>query len=45
MTQSGAAVTAVNASYNGALATNGSASFGFNGVVERRHNPAPTASP
>jgi hypothetical protein len=29
--QSGAAVTATNASYNGTLATGGSASFGFNG--------------
>src|SRR5689334_20277387 len=30
VTQSGGAVTAVNASYNGPLATNGSVSFGFN---------------
>ncbi|BCB77341.1 hypothetical protein GCM10022251_64680 [Phytohabitans flavus] len=31
VTQSGAAVTATNASWNGSLATNGTASFGFNG--------------
>jgi len=31
VTQSGTAVTAVNVSYNGSLATGGSASFGFNG--------------
>ncbi|MEU8231406.1 non-reducing end alpha-L-arabinofuranosidase family hydrolase, partial [Actinoplanes sp. NPDC048967] len=31
LTQSGAAVTAKNVSYNGALATNGTVSFGFNG--------------
>ncbi|MEJ3749946.1 cellulose binding domain-containing protein [Actinomycetes bacterium KLBMP 9797] len=31
VTQSGAQVTATNVSYNAALATNGSASFGFNG--------------
>jgi hypothetical protein len=42
VTQSGAAVTAVNVSYNGTLATNGSASFGFNGSWTGA-NPAPTA--
>jgi O-glycosyl hydrolase len=31
LTQSGAAVTARNVSYNGAVATNGSVAFGFNG--------------
>ncbi|MEU5784515.1 cellulose binding domain-containing protein [Micromonospora lupini] len=31
LTQSGAAVTAKNVSYNGAIPTNGTASFGFNG--------------
>ncbi|MFC0532682.1 cellulose-binding domain-containing protein [Phytohabitans kaempferiae] len=31
VTQSGAAVTATNVSWNGSLATNGTASFGFNG--------------
>ena len=40
VTQSGAAVTAVNASYNGALATNGSTSFGFNGSWTSA-NPVP----
>jgi hypothetical protein len=42
VTQSGAAVTAVNVSYNGALATNGTASFGFNGSWTGS-NPVPTA--
>src|SRR3954447_10917269 len=32
VSQSGAAVTATNVSYNGTIATNGSASFGFNGA-------------
>jgi glucuronoarabinoxylan endo-1,4-beta-xylanase len=41
LTQSGAAVTAKNASYNGAIATNGTASFGFNGSWTGS-NPAPT---
>ncbi|MCO8276217.1 cellulose binding domain-containing protein [Actinoplanes sp. TRM 88003] len=31
VTQSGSAVTATNAGYNGSIATNGTASFGFNG--------------
>lgn len=39
--QAGAAVTARNVSYNGALATNGTASFGFNGSWTGS-NPAPT---
>src|SRR3954453_14055616 len=42
VSQSGAAVTATNVSYNGSLATNGSASFGFNGSWTGS-NPAPTA--
>ena len=42
VTQSGAQVTARNAGYNGALATNGSASFGFNGSWTGS-NPVPAA--
>ena len=42
LTQSGAAVTAKNVSYNGALATNGPASFGFNGSWTGS-NPAPAS--
>lgn len=42
LTQSGAAVTAKNVSYNGTIATNGTASFGFNGSWTGS-NPAPTA--
>jgi hypothetical protein len=42
VTQSGAAVTAVNVSYNGTLATNGSTSFGFNGSWTGS-DPIPTA--
>jgi len=41
-TQGGAHVTAANASWNGALAVGGSASFGFNGTFGST-NPAPTA--
>ncbi|MCM4077714.1 cellulose binding domain-containing protein [Paractinoplanes hotanensis] len=41
-TQSGAAVTVRNASWNGALATNGTVSFGFNGS-STGSNPIPTA--
>ena len=41
-TQSGAAVTATSLSYNGSLATGGSASFGFNGTWGTS-NPIPTA--
>ncbi|GGN74692.1 alpha-N-arabinofuranosidase [Actinoplanes lobatus] len=40
LTQSGAAVTARNVSYNAAIATNGSVSFGFNGTWTAA-NPAP----
>ncbi|MCG5469250.1 cellulose binding domain-containing protein [Micromonospora sp. LAH09] len=42
LTQSGAAVTATNVSYNGAVATNGTVSFGFNGSWTGS-NPAPTS--
>lgn len=42
LTQSGAAVTARNVSYNGSIPTNGSTSFGFNGSWTGS-NPAPTA--
>jgi hypothetical protein len=41
LTQSGAAVTAKNASYNGSIAGNASVSFGFNGSWSTG-NPAPT---
>jgi hypothetical protein len=41
-TQSGSAVTVVNASWNGNLATNGSTSFGFN-ANWTSSNPAPTS--
>jgi pectate lyase len=43
VTQSGSQVTAQNASYNGNLATNASASFGFNGSWNNSSNPAPTS--
>jgi glucuronoarabinoxylan endo-1,4-beta-xylanase len=42
VTQSGAAVTARNVSYNGAVATNGTVAFGFNGSWTGS-NPAPTS--
>ncbi|MCP2329187.1 hypothetical protein HDA40_007694 [Hamadaea flava] len=42
LTQSGAAVTAKNVSYNGSIATNGTASFGFNGSWTGS-NPAPAS--
>ncbi|MBB5867797.1 O-glycosyl hydrolase [Allocatelliglobosispora scoriae] len=42
LAQSGAAVTAKNLSYNGAIATNGTVSFGFNGSWTGS-NPAPTS--
>src|SRR3954447_21759920 len=42
LTQSGSAVTAKNVSYNGSVATNGTASFGFNGSWTGS-NPAPTS--
>ncbi|WP_328473388.1 non-reducing end alpha-L-arabinofuranosidase family hydrolase [Actinoplanes sp. NBC_00393] len=41
VTQSGAAVTARNVSYNGSVATNGTVSFGFNGSWTGS-NPVPT---
>ncbi|MCU7729121.1 cellulose-binding domain-containing protein [Actinoplanes sp. KI2] len=42
VTQTGAAVTATNVGYNGTIATNGTASFGFNGSWTGS-NPSPTA--
>ncbi|WFE98822.1 non-reducing end alpha-L-arabinofuranosidase family hydrolase [Micromonospora sp. WMMD964] len=42
VTQSGSAVTARNVSYNGAVPTNGSVSFGFNGSWAGS-NPVPTS--
>ncbi|MEU4217615.1 non-reducing end alpha-L-arabinofuranosidase family hydrolase [Actinoplanes sp. NPDC026623] len=42
LTQSGSAVTATNAGYNGAVATNGTVSFGFNGSWTGS-NPSPTS--
>ncbi|MDG4838700.1 non-reducing end alpha-L-arabinofuranosidase family hydrolase [Micromonospora sp. WMMD967] len=42
VTQSGSAVTAKNVSYNGAVPTNGSVSFGFNGSWTGS-NPVPTS--
>ncbi|MET8149946.1 non-reducing end alpha-L-arabinofuranosidase family hydrolase [Actinoplanes sp. NPDC049668] len=42
LTQSGSAVTAANASYNGSVPTNGTVSFGFNGSWTGS-NPAPTS--
>ncbi|MEU8328788.1 non-reducing end alpha-L-arabinofuranosidase family hydrolase [Micromonospora sp. NPDC048839] len=42
LTQSGAAVTARNASYNGSVGTNATVSFGFNGSWTGS-NPAPTS--
>ncbi|MEU8820010.1 non-reducing end alpha-L-arabinofuranosidase family hydrolase [Actinoplanes sp. NPDC048796] len=42
VTQSGPAVTAANASYNGSIATNGTVSFGFNGSWTSG-NPVPAA--
>ncbi|MFC7531772.1 non-reducing end alpha-L-arabinofuranosidase family hydrolase [Actinoplanes sp. GCM10030250] len=42
LTQSGAAVTAKNVSYNGSVATNGTVSFGFNGSSGAT-NPAPAS--
>jgi glycosyl hydrolase family 62/cellulose binding protein with CBM2 domain len=42
VTQSGSQVTAKNASYNGAVATNATVSFGFNGAWTSS-NPVPTS--
>ncbi len=41
LTQSGAAVTVKNLSYNGSLAANATTSFGFNGTATGA-NPVPT---
>ncbi len=41
VTQSGAAVTAVDAGYNAALATGANTSFGFNGSWNNSSNPVP----
>jgi cellulose binding protein with CBM2 domain/glycosyl hydrolase family 12 len=43
LTQSGSQVTARNAGYNGAVATNGTVSFGLNGSSTGTSNPVPTA--
>ncbi|GAA0459008.1 hypothetical protein Aca07nite_59420 [Actinoplanes capillaceus] len=42
-TQSGAAVTAVNAGWNANLATNGTTTFGFNGSWNNSTNPVPAS--
>ncbi|MEN3308008.1 MAG: rhamnogalacturonan endolyase [Micromonosporaceae bacterium] len=42
-TQSGANVTATDVSYNGAIATNGTAAFGFNGSWNNAANPDPAS--
>src|SRR5215510_7969591 len=41
-TQSGANVSAANASYNASIGTGGTVSFGFNGSWNNSSNPAPT---
>ncbi|MGW2622379.1 pectate lyase family protein [Micromonospora taraxaci] len=41
--QSGGQVSATNVDYNGNLATNGTASFGFNASWNNSSNPAPTS--
>ncbi|WP_433688927.1 pectate lyase [Micromonospora carbonacea] len=43
VTQNGSAVTATNASFNGNLATNASAAFGFNGTWNNSSNPTPAS--
>src|SRR5689334_8359672 len=43
VTQSGSAVTATDAGYNGAVATFGTASFGFNANWNGSSNPAPAS--
>jgi hypothetical protein len=43
VTQSGGAVTAVNVSYNAAIATNATVSFGFNGSWNNATNPVPAS--
>jgi hypothetical protein len=42
-TQNGAQVSAASMSYNGSVATNGTASFGFNGSWNNSSNPVPAA--
>ena len=42
VTQSGSTVSATNVDYNGAIPTNGTASFGFNGSWNNSSNPVPT---
>ncbi|GAA1794152.1 hypothetical protein GCM10009682_14960 [Luedemannella flava] len=43
VTQSGGTVSAANVGWNGALATNASTSFGFNGSWNNSANPVPTS--
>lgn len=43
VTQNGAQITAVNASYDGSIATNASTSFGFNASWNNTINPAPAS--
>ncbi|GAA1829954.1 rhamnogalacturonan lyase [Luedemannella flava] len=43
VTQSGANVSATNVSYNGSIATNATASFGFNGAWNNSSNPVPAS--
>ncbi|MFC8906914.1 pectate lyase [Micromonospora sp. NPDC057140] len=43
VTQSGSSVTATNVSYNGNLATNASATLGFNGTWNNSSNPTPSS--
>ncbi|MFD6564774.1 cellulose binding domain-containing protein [Micromonospora profundi] len=43
VSQSGSQVSATNVDYNGNLATNGSASFGFNASWNNSSNPLPTS--
>ncbi|MFK3982211.1 cellulose binding domain-containing protein [Micromonospora sp. NPDC050397] len=43
VSQSGAQVSAVNVGYNGAIPTNGTVSFGFNGSWNNVSNPAPAS--
>ncbi|WFF03533.1 cellulose binding domain-containing protein [Micromonospora sp. WMMD964] len=43
ISQSGSQVSATNVDYNGNLATNGTASFGFNASWNNSSNPAPTS--
>ncbi|MEJ3744891.1 cellulose-binding domain-containing protein [Actinomycetes bacterium KLBMP 9797] len=43
VSQSGSAVTATNAAWNGRIATDATTSFGFNGTRNGASNPVPTA--